>query len=77
MQSTAFEAQHPIALRGQSGIVRGHHGGQAVLAVHLAQQGMQGIGGRLVKIAGRFVGQQEGGPRDKRARHGDPLLLAA
>ena len=56
MQSTAFEAEHPIALRGQSGIVRGHHGGQAVFAMHLAQQGMQGIGGRLVEIAGRSIG---------------------
>ena len=32
--------------------------------------------GRVVEVAGRLVGEQEGGPGDKGTGDGDPLLLA-
>ena len=45
--------------------------------VHVAQQALQRLGGLLVEIAGRLVGQQNGWPHDQGARHRHPLLLAA
>ena len=32
--------------------------------------------GRVVEVAGRLVGEEEGRPRDERSGDGDPLLLA-
>ncbi len=48
-----------------------------MLAVHLLQQFVQRLGGVLVQIARRLVGQQERRPHDERAGNGDALLLAA
>ena len=45
--------------------------------MHLAQQRVQRVGGLLVEVAGRLVGQQQRRPHDQRPRHRDPLLLAA
>ena len=51
--------------------------GQTVGGVHLAQQRVQRVGGLLVEIAGRFVGEEDRRLHDERARHRDALLLAA
>ena len=48
-----------------------------IALVHVAQQAVQRLGGLLVEIAGRLVGQKDGGPHDEGARHGHPLLFAA
>ena len=50
---------------------------RAPLAGHLAQQNVQRIGGVLVEVAGRLVGQQERRLHDQRPRNRDALLLAA
>ncbi len=48
-----------------------------MLAVEFAHQVEYGIGGVTVEIAGWFVGQNAGGPRDQRTRDGHALALAA
>ena len=45
--------------------------------MHVAQQGVQGVGGLLVEVARGLVGQQHRGAHDQRARDGNPLLLPA
>ena len=57
-------------------VVRGdHHGGAQ--PVHLLEQLHQPLGLHVVQVAGRFIGQQQVGPADHRARDRHPLLLAA
>ena len=72
-----LQPEDPVARRGESRVVRGDDRRQAVLGVHLAQQRMQRVGGRLVEIAGRLVGQQQRRLHHQRPRHGHALLLAA
>jgi hypothetical protein len=57
-EPSAFEAERAVAHRGQPGIVRGDNRGQALLAVHLAQQVVERVGGVLVQVAGRLVREQ-------------------
>ena len=45
--------------------------------MHVAQQGVQGVGGLLVEVARRLVGQQHRRAHDQRARDRNPLLLPA
>ncbi len=45
--------------------------------MHLPQQLVQRVGGLLVEVAGRLVGQQHRRPHHQRPRHRHPLLLAA
>ena len=48
-----------------------------VLAVHVAQEGEDLVGGFAVQVAGRFVGEDKGGAVHQGAGDGDALLLAA
>ncbi len=48
-----------------------------MLAVRLAQQGVQIVGRGLVEVPCRLVGQQQRRTRDEGARQRDPLLFAA
>ena len=67
------------AIRGlphQIEIVGGHdHNGAA--GVDVAEQLKDTAGGPLIEVAGRLVGQENGGIVDQRPSDGDPLLLAA
>ena len=76
-EPAAFEAQHAVALLRQPRVVRGDHRRQPELGVHVAQQAVQGVGGRLVEVAGGLVGQQERRVLHQRPGHRHPLLFAA
>jgi hypothetical protein len=53
----------------QRDVVRGDdHGGAGL--VHLDEQAQQPVGELRIDIAGRFVGEQQLGPADQRARDG-------
>ena len=69
--------QDAIALLRQARVVRGDDRGEPRFGVHLPQQLMQRVGGRLVQIAGWLVGEEERGLHHQRPRHRDSLLLAA
>ena len=43
--------------------------------MHIAEEEVQRLGGRLVEVAGRLVGEQDRGTHHQRARHGHALLL--
>jgi hypothetical protein len=45
--------------------------------VHLAQEAMERIGGLLVEVARRLVGEQDGRLHDERAGHRHALLFAS
>ena len=57
--------------------MRHHEHGEAALGVQATQQGEDLVGGPRVEVAGRLVGEQQGGPRHQRPDDGHPLLLAA
>src|SRR4029453_7207224 len=58
-------------------IVGDHHHRLAEVGLQLAQQTEDLLGVARVKIAGRLIGDDEGGIGDDGAGNGDPLLLAA
>ncbi len=77
MRRPDFETQDPIARGSQPRVVRGDDRSEAVDGVHLSQQGMQRVGGLLVEITRRFIGEQDRRFHDERPRDGHPLLLSA
>src|SRR5262245_44633600 len=54
-----------------------HHHGLLELVDGLPKQAQYVLGRLRIQVAGRLVGKDDGGTRDQRAGHGDPLLLAA
>ena len=58
-------------------IVGRDEGGRAFVAHQPQELGEHHVGGMLVEIAGRFVGEHQGGLIGKRAGDGDALLFAA
>ena len=72
-----MDVQHPVAARGQCGVVRDEHQRRAVVAVAPKQQFDDLLPGCLVEIAGRFVGDDDGGIGRDRAGERDALLFAA
>ena len=76
-ESPAFEPKRPVARGRQAEVVRRDDGGETTLAMHGPEERVERIAGRLIEVAGRFVGQDEGRRHHERACHGDPLLLAA
>ena len=71
------EEDDAIGDRGRRGIVRDHDDGLAEVVHGAAQQPEDLAAGLRVEVARRLVAEDDGGPRDERARHGDALLLAA
>ena len=69
--------QHPVAPRRQRRVVRDQHQRRAVLAMAAEQKLDDFRSGRFVEIAGRLVGDDDGGIGRKRAGERDALLLAA
>src|SRR6185436_16002540 len=67
-EPAGFQPQNSIAVSRQSRVVRGDDRGEAALAVHLAEQVVQGVAGGLVEIAGRFIRQHQGRLHDQGAR---------
>ena len=66
----------PVGHRGDRGLV-GHEDDGKALGVEGAEEGHD-LGTALrVEVAGRLVGEDEGGAADEGAGDGDPLLLAA
>ena len=72
-----MHVQHPVAARRQRRVVRDQHQRGAVLAMAAEQKLDDFRSGRFVEIAGRFVGDDDGGIGRKRAGERDALLLAA
>ena len=54
-----------------------HHDGRAVLLVDSGQQAQDSVGGLVVKVAGRLVGDDESWPVQQGTGYGDALLLAS
>ena len=61
---------------GDGVVVGDDHDGRAGL-VELVDQGQDGLPGSLVEVAGRLVGQHDGGLADQGSGDGDPLALPA
>ena len=61
---------------GDGVVVGDDHDGRAGL-VELIDQGQDGLPGRLVEVAGRLVGEHDGGLADQGAGDRDPLALPA
>ena len=73
---TVLDEQHPSGVAGGLDGVGDHEDG-LTLAVDLAEQVQQLIGGAAVQGPGGLVGQDQTGMGDQRPGHGGPLLLAA
>ena len=71
------EEQHAVGDRGGARVMRDDHDRLPELGGRLAQQ-VEDLGARLrVEVAGRLVGEDDGGLVDQRAGDRDALLLAA
>ena len=71
------EAHDAVAALGERAVM-GDEQERGAGALLQREQQVHDVGaGGLVEIAGRLVGEDEGGLRRKRAGHGHPLLLAA
>jgi len=66
-----------VSVLGGFGIVRDHHDGLAEFFVGLAQHVEDNRGILGIEVAGRLVGENDGGTIDERTRQGDALLLAS
>ena len=76
----AAEIHHADAIGEREGfflVVRDQHGGDAELALHLADRAPQLLADLRVERAEGLIEQQHFGLVRERARHGDALLLAA
>ena len=68
--------QDPIGVGRRLGVVGDKHDRLAALNAGTLER-VEDLGaGRVVEVAGRFVGEQERGTGDERPGDGDPLLLA-
>src|SRR5438309_5266042 len=71
------EVEDAVHLGGDALVVGGDEGGAAFAADELEEFGEDDVGGLLIEIAGRLVGEDEQRPVGERAGDGDALLLAA
>src|SRR5262252_6552883 len=71
------QSHHTVATRGERVIVRHQHQRGAALLVASEQELDDLAAGRLVEIAGRLVGDEDGRVGRQRAGERHPLLLAA
>ena len=76
-ETSAFEADDPIARGRKRRIVGDDDRRQAMFAMHVAQQPLQSGAGRFVQIARWLVGEKHGRLAHEGACDGDALLLAA
>src|SRR5690606_25415523 len=67
----------PIAGLGQARIVRHQQHGAAEVGIEMSEEFEHAGRAVRVEVSGRFVREQQRGPRDKRARNGHALLLTA
>ena len=68
------EEQHRVGDRGRAGVVRDHHDRLAEVVDRAAQQ-LEHVAARVrVEVAGRLVGEHDGGVGDQRACDRDALL---
>ena len=76
-QTTVEDAEDPLGLSGDAGVV-GHEQDRRPVLVADAVQHVEDLGARLgVERAGRLVGEQQPRPVRERARDRDALALAA
>jgi len=71
------EADMALGVGGDIFIMGDKHDGDAALFIELAEQFHQITASRRIEIAGRLVGEDDGGIGDQGAGDGDALLLAA
>ena len=69
-----LEVDHPPGVTRNVQLVCDHHNRRA-LPVQLAQQAHDLLTGMGIQVAGRLVGEENGGMVDECAGDGDPLLL--
>ena len=74
-QSALFEPENSVAGGGKAGIVGGDYRRQAAFCVHFSKQGVQGVSGVLVQVAGWFIGQKQGWLHDQRPGNRNSLLF--
>ena len=72
-----MQPEHPVHLGGDALVVGGDQSGAAFVADQAEEFGEDDVGGGLVEIAGRLVGEDEGRPVGERTGDGNALLLAA
>jgi len=77
LDAAVDEADRATRVGCHVGLVRDHQHGDAALLVQVAQQVHDLTAALRVEVAGRLVGQQDGGPGRDRTRDGRALLLAA
>ncbi len=68
--------QDAVGDLGGLGVMRDHQDRLVELAAGASQHVQHGVGVFRVEIAGRLVGQHDGGAADERAGDGDALLFA-
>ena len=71
------EEHDAVGERRRRRVVRDHDDRLAEVVDGAAHELEDLAAGGRVEVAGRLVAEDDGGPRDERARHGDALLLAA
>ena len=71
------EPEDAVAAGRKSFVVRDDHDGRALVARELEEDVEDALGGRLVEVARRLVGENADGLRDDGACNGDALALAA
>src|SRR5450631_1943933 len=76
-QGPFLEDEHAPRARGEVLIVRDDHEARAELAVELQHEREDLRGVAAIEVAGRLVGEHDGGPRHERARHRGALALPA
>src|ERR1700755_1682033 len=69
------QEQDAVGDRGGAGVVRDHDDRLADRVDRTAQQGQDLVAGCGVEVAGRLVGEQDGGPAEQGPGDGHPLLL--
>src|SRR5208282_818950 len=76
VEPSRVQVQHAIATRGKRRVMGDEHKGRAALAMAAEQKLDDLASRRLVEIAGRLVGDDNGGIGRQRAGERDALLLA-
>src|SRR5579864_503007 len=76
-QGSLFQLQNTVAAAGEGEVVRNVYRCEVMGAMQVFEQGDNHLARPEVQIAGRLIGEQNGGVSDQRPGERDPLLLTA
>ena len=76
-QTAVHDVESVVGLVSDAGVVSGHDQGTAALGAELKEKVQDFPPGLGIKVAGGFIGDQQRGMIDERARNGDTLLFPA